>query len=170
MQTYSTLRHVPICLIAAIAIYVSPGIAADSGQHAVDKVTHWNSIAIDCAKIDHRIAGPDDPAGSVGEQFGPTRTGRALAIVHIAIFDAVNAIDRSYKSYLPTSAPPPNTSMEAAIAQSAHDTIVVLWPHQANSVDQELQAQLAEIPMVVPRLTACARYEGGKRHLDSASE
>jgi len=36
--------------------------------------------------------------------------------------------------------------MDAAIAQFAHDTIVALWPHQATSVDQELQAQLAEIP------------------------
>ena len=146
MKAHSA-RHLPIWLLAvAIAFPGADGYASDSGQHATDAVIHWNGVANDCARIDHRIATPDDPPNSVGEQFGPTRTGRAMAIVHIAIFDAVNAIDRSYKSYLPTPAPPANTSMEAAIAQAAHDTIVVLWPHQAASIDQELQTQLATIP------------------------
>ena len=34
-----------------------------------------------------------------GEQLGPTRASRAMAIVHIAIFEAVNAIAGGYRSY-----------------------------------------------------------------------
>src|SRR5262249_16412420 len=140
MRERSALRQISGWLIAlAVTLAGSKAYAGDAGQHPVDKVLHWNSIAIECAKIDHGLPAPGAPGDRVGEQFGPTRAGRALAIVHVAIFDAVNAIDRSYTSYLPTPAPPSSTSMDAAIAQSAHDAIVALWPHQAASVDQELQ-------------------------------
>ena len=34
-----------------------------------------------------------------GDQIGPGRTSRALAIVEVAVFDAVNAFDRKYDGY-----------------------------------------------------------------------
>ena len=44
-----------------------------------------------------------------GEQYGPTRASRAMAIVHIAICEVVNAITGGYQSYtgLPPSRPIP---------------------------------------------------------------
>ena len=67
-----------------------------------------------------------------GEQLGPGRSSRAMAIVHIAIFDAVNAIAGGYRSYTGICRrAPSDASMEAAIAQAAHDTLVALFPSQA---------------------------------------
>jgi hypothetical protein len=42
-----------------------------------------------------------------GDQPGPGRTSRAFAIVHIAIFDAVNAIAGGYRSYTGLAPAPP---------------------------------------------------------------
>src|SRR5262249_18589282 len=81
-----------------------------------------------------------------GEQFGPGRASRAMAIVHIAMFDAMNAIEGGYHGY--TGLPParPDTSSRAAIAQAAHDTLAALFPSQAASMNQALAAAMATLP------------------------
>jgi hypothetical protein len=68
-----------------------------------------------------------------------------LAIVHIAIFDAVNAIDGGYKSYTGLSSARDDTSRDAAIAQAAHDTLVALFPSQRASFDERLDEDLGRI-------------------------
>src|SRR6516225_4858166 len=62
---------------------------------ATDVVMEWNAVAIEAAKEDHALTAP-------GLQFGPTRTSRALAIESIAVYDSVNAIDRSCAPFLVT--------------------------------------------------------------------
>ncbi|HVN84421.1 MAG TPA: chloroperoxidase [Candidatus Binatia bacterium] len=107
-------------------------------------VHHWNQIAIDASGLDHTPV----KAGEnrvFGEQFGPTRASRAIAIVHIAIFDAVNAIVGGYQSYTGIPSAPTGTSMKAAIAQAAHDALAALFPSQAPTFDQNLAADLAAI-------------------------
>jgi len=108
------------------------------------RLRRWNQIAIDASGLDHM-----DPAAgenrTAREQFGPVRASRAMAIVHIAIFEAVNAIDRRYRSYTGLPSAPRNTSMKAAIAQAAHDTLVVLFPSQATSFDKKLAKDLRKI-------------------------
>ena len=69
-----------------------------------------------------------------------------MAIVHIAIFDAVNAIAGGYRSYTGLSGAPKGASMEAAIAQAAHDTLVALFPAQSASFDAELAEDLGQVP------------------------
>jgi hypothetical protein len=81
-----------------------------------------------------------------GEQFGPTRTSRALAIIHLAVLDAVNAIGRRHPCYSPLTAAASNTSVDAAIAQAAHDTLIALFPSQAVSLDELLAQDLGRIP------------------------
>jgi hypothetical protein len=68
-----------------------------------------------------------------------------MAIVHIAIFDAVNAIAGGYQSYTGLPAAPDGTSMSAAIAQAAHDTLVALFPSQTTSFDERLADDLRQI-------------------------
>src|SRR4051794_13491282 len=88
-----------------------------------DVVLQWNALAIEAAKIDHGIGAPN-------LQIGPTRVGRVMAIVQGAIFDAVNAIDRSYTPYLVTDVHASRgASIEAAAAQAGHDTLVALYPY-----------------------------------------
>src|SRR5213593_4040445 len=67
-----------------------PGMLSHRPRPSLDSVRHWNEIAIDASGIDH---------SGFGEQFGPTRASRAMAIVHIAVFEAVNAIAGGYRSY-----------------------------------------------------------------------
>src|SRR5438552_17068578 len=58
---------------------------------------------------------------------------RALAMVHVAIFDSVNAIDRKYTPYVVAPLADRNASQEAAAAAAAHAVLVSLYPsRQAN--------------------------------------
>jgi hypothetical protein len=107
-------------------------------------MAHWNQIAVDSSGLDHTPVAEGDPR-VFGEQLGPGRSSRAMAIVHIAIFDAVNAIARRYRSYTGIPDAPPGASMEAAIAQAAHDTLVALFPSQKEHCDALLAEELAKI-------------------------
>jgi len=74
---------------------------------------------------------------------GPQRT---LAMVHLAMFDAINAIEPRYRPYLALPAPPAGASAEAAAASAAHGVLVRLFPAQAASLLTALNASLAAIP------------------------
>src|SRR5207248_3501344 len=71
---------------------------------------------------------------------------RNLALEAVAVYDAVNAIDRSYAPYAADVHASRGASEEAAAAQAAHDTLVVLYPHKQAAFDAELAADLAGIP------------------------
>ena len=92
-------------------------------------IHRWNRIAVDASGIDHSPVGNGE-SRVFGEQLGPARSARAMAIVHIAMFDAVNAITHRYRSYAGHFFAAPDTSMDAAIAQAAHDTLVAVFPSQ----------------------------------------
>ena len=116
---------------------IPPGLA--------DSVRRWNAIAISANALDHTPVAPGE-SRVFGEQLGPGRTSRALAIVHIAIFDAVNAIAGGYQSYTGLPRALLRTSTDAAIAQAAHDTLVGLFPSQTASFDARLAEDLSRIP------------------------
>jgi hypothetical protein len=107
-------------------------------------VRHWNQIAIDASGLDHTPVAPGE-SRVFGEQLGPGRSSRALAIVHVAVFEAVNAIRGGYRSYVRLEPARLGASMKAAVAQAAHDTLVAVFPSQAASFDAELAADLARI-------------------------
>src|SRR5712691_3122824 len=109
-----------------------------------DAVRRWNEILLGANALDHTPVAPGENR-VFGEQAGPHRTSRAFAIVHIAIFDAVNAIAGGHKSY--TGLPPASRdiSMHAAIAQAAHDTLVALYPSQKPSFDELLAKDLLAV-------------------------
>ena len=114
------------------------------GEEATSVLHYWSEVAIDASGLDHTPVAADE-VRVFGEQYGPTRASRAMAIVHIAIFDAVNAIAGHYKSYtdlLPVSS---DTSIHAAIAQAAHDTLVALFPSQIQQFNEFLAEDLGRI-------------------------
>ncbi len=108
------------------------------------RLVHWNGIAIDASGVDHTPVAPGE-VRTFGEQLGPGRASRAMAIVHIAIFDAVNAIYQDWQSYTGIAEAPPGASVDAAIAHAAHDTLVSLFPSQAAALDEELSKDMALI-------------------------
>jgi hypothetical protein len=126
-------------VVAAVAGGTIP--AAAHPTRGSNWVAYWNRLAIDAAGLDHTPVA----AGEVrvfGEQLGPGRSSRAMAIVHVAIFEAVNAVDGRYESYVGLPPAPGGTSMPAAIAQAAHDTLAALYPSQAAGFDAALTRAL----------------------------
>jgi hypothetical protein len=71
---------------------------------------------------------------------------RSFAMMHAAMFDAVNSIDGTYTPYLIEVSANRGGSPEAAAAQAAHDVLVALYPSRQAIFDAELTASLAGIP------------------------
>ena len=113
-------------------------------KNALDSVHRWNAIAINASGLDHTPVAPGE-LRTFGEQLGPTRASRAMAIVHIAIFDSVNAVLGGYQSYSGIQPVKSPVSLDAAVAQAAHDTLAALYPSQAPAFDSLLSEDLAEI-------------------------
>src|SRR5216117_4494982 len=67
-------------------------------RQGLDSLHRWNVIAITASGLDHTPVALGENR-VFGEQLGPVRASRALAIVHIAVFEAVNAIDGRCQSY-----------------------------------------------------------------------
>jgi hypothetical protein len=109
------------------------------------RLRFWNEQALNANAIDHTPA-PTGSARVFGEQLGPTRTSRALAIVQIAVFDAVNAIGGRYPSYAGIAPAPLGSSRDAAIATAARDTLVALYPSQAATLRDVYKEDLERIP------------------------
>lgn len=106
-----------------------------------DPVLHWNEIAMQ--------ANADDHSGTFGngEQVGPGGSSRALAMVHAAVYEAVNSIDKSYTP-LYAAIPVPNEpiSIDAAVAYAAHDVLVKLYPHQEHAFHLALTRHMMMLP------------------------
>ena len=113
-------------------------------RNGLDSVRRWNQIAIDASGLDHTPPAPGENR-VFGEQLGPGRASRAMAIVHIAMFDTVNAVVGGYRSYTGLRATFGPLSMPAAISQAAHDTLSALFPAQAASFDSWLAEDLAQV-------------------------
>jgi membrane-associated phospholipid phosphatase len=115
------------------------------GNSASERLRHWNEIAVDASGLDHTRPEPGETR-LFGQQLGPGRSARAIAIVHIAIFEALNAIDGKYESYIGLPAADKQASMECAIAQAAHDTLCEMFSSQIPTFDQLLTEELNDIP------------------------
>jgi hypothetical protein len=107
-------------------------------------IRHWNAMAVDASGLDHTPVAASETR-VFGEELGPARASRAMAIVHIAMFDAVNAIAGGYRSYTKIAGPRHGASMDAAIAQAARDTLVAMFPSQQPAFDQELATELSQM-------------------------
>jgi hypothetical protein len=101
-------------LIALVLALGSPCLSS------ADPVTDWNVTATTAAFA----AGLDNEFGCVD----PLHESRMLAMMHVAIHDALNAIDRRYQPYAYDGAGAPGASSKAAVAAAARDVLVALFP------------------------------------------
>ena len=113
-------------------------------RQGLDAVRRWNQIAIDASGLDHTPPAPGENR-AFREQLGPGRASRAIAIVHIAMFDTMNAVVGDYESYTGVRASSGVISLHAAISQAAHDTLAALFPAQTASFDLWLAEDLAAV-------------------------
>jgi hypothetical protein len=116
-------------------------------------VLRWNRISIDASGVDHTPVQPGEQR-VFGEALGPGRASRAIAIVHIAMFDAMTAIQGGYKPYtgIRRTGTPALVSTRAAVAQAAHDTLIAMFPSQKTTFARELQASMNQLPADAARI------------------
>jgi len=82
-----------------------------------------------------------------GAQPAAIHTTRSFALMHAAIYDAVNAIARTHEPYLVRlTGVPRHASQQAAGAAAAHEVLAALYPVFLSSLDDELQQSLTQIP------------------------
>jgi hypothetical protein len=101
-----------------------------AGAARADVIMDWN------AKAD---------AIAAEKQILPAQHSRALSMLHIAMFDAVNAIERRYVPYKLTLSADRSTSKEAAAAAAAYDVLLAIYPDQKSDLDAALTASLSGI-------------------------
>jgi hypothetical protein len=98
---------------------------------AADEPTRWNQLATDAlaaAKAD------------------PITESRTLAMVQVAVHDALNAIDRRYAPHTATLPLARDASPEAAVAAAAHAVLVELLPAGKAGLDAALSETTAALP------------------------
>jgi hypothetical protein len=100
------------------------------GSARADVVTEWNQKA---------------QQALMTANTSPIASSRALAIVQVAVFDAVNGIERRYTPIHVDFDAPAGASRRAAAVQAAYATLVKLFPSQKPTLDAERDASLASI-------------------------
>jgi hypothetical protein len=113
-------------------------------RQGLDSLHRWNVIAINASGLDHTPVAPGENR-VFGEQLGPGRSSRAMAIVHIAMFDALDAVVGDFTSYTGTHAGPGSISVDAAISQAARDTLAAQFPSQTPTFNAYLAQDLAAV-------------------------
>ena len=109
-------------------IFIALGAVCPS---QADLVTDWNETALNAIKID---------------KTPPPKAARALAILHAAIFDAIDGITQTHDRYLVTGKPAGAASPEAAVTAAAHWILGRTFPAQHAAFDAAHEKSLAAIP------------------------
>ena len=78
--------------------------------------------------------------------MNPPRASRAMAMVHLAVFDAVNGVRGKFQRYHIEGKARNNASAEAAAATAAHGVLSAIFPSQVAAFDARLAESLAGIP------------------------
>lgn len=108
-----------------LAILLLPAFAS------ADAVTDWNEKAL--------------AAATQAKQLPFTST-RTMALVHTAMFDAVNSIEGRFTPYKAKVSAPSGSSSEAAAVAAAHAVLLKLYPDQKADLDAAFATSLAKVP------------------------
>ena len=110
-------------LVMISGILVSPARA--------DVITDWNEVALE--------------AVIAAREAQPTQA-RSVTMVHVAMFEAVNAVERRYARYATKVAPASGASREVAAATAARAVLTKLYPNQRAAFDKAYDTWIAQVP------------------------
>jgi len=113
--------------LTALAV---PGIAS-----AQNVVTEWNNVAVSTALAGNAFIPSNSPNGM----------SLYLAYVHLAVHDAVNAIQHRYKPYGPAISTAPGASVDAAVATAAYTMLRFHFPAQVDGLTARYKLSLAAV-------------------------
>jgi hypothetical protein len=130
-----------LLLCATICVFETSTYGAstdDEGQvskdSAVNPVVTWNATLLVIVR---------NP-GAQPKTIHPTRS---FAIMHAAIYDAVNAIDKTHEPYLVSlRGVSRSASQDAAASSAAHEVLLALYPSFQATLDAQLKQTLALVP------------------------
>ena len=95
--------------------------AALSPTARADAVLDWNDVGI---------------AAVIASRSSPPEGARAMAMMHVAMFEAANAVEGGYAPYAFNARAPASTSAEAAAAAAGYRVLSGLYPQQRESLDK----------------------------------
>jgi membrane-associated phospholipid phosphatase len=116
-----------LAVAAAVSMTSVPAYAASDGT---DEVLEWNQIFIDTLIATNTV-------NSASPRLG--------AIVHTAMFDAYNGIERRYTSIYVRDAAPRGASRRAAVIAAAYTTLHALFQSRQADLDASYAASLAAL-------------------------
>jgi PAP2 superfamily len=122
----------------SLAFTVTMAIGLDTLAAGSNPVVDWDQIAVSTALAGNQTTSP----GSIT----PGGSGIYLAYVHLAVFNAVNAVDQRYQFYRVKLDAPRHASKEAAAISAAYQTLQYYFPDQAGNLLTQYSASLAAIP------------------------
>src|SRR5216683_4243822 len=111
--------------LAAIAIL----LMSATPVHA-DVISDWNQNTIEVLTAANVLGNP---------------WSRAMAMVHVAMSDAVNSVQPRYTRYVATAPVAPNVSPEAAAVSAARHILIQLVPAQKSKIDEMYADSLSRI-------------------------
>src|SRR5437879_5079740 len=123
-----------LAIMFSTPLIYSASAYADSVVGQADEVIQWNKTLLTIVR-------------TPGAQPATVHPTRSFAIMHAAIYDAVNAIDGTHEPYLiRVEDVSRHASQEAAVAAAAHAVLSGLYPTFQVTLDAQLDQSLAQIP------------------------
>jgi hypothetical protein len=127
------MRQISRRWVSAVILLISISLPQRARAQSADTVLEWNRILL--ASL-----------GTPGVLEPTVFFTRPLALMHVAIFDAINSFDRTYTPYIDFVNVPAGASRDAAVAQAAHDALLGMFPSQAAVYAAALSSQLSRLP------------------------
>src|ERR1700756_4791273 len=127
-----------VVLMAGGTSYSAPpndghGNSQNPGPESLNVIVQWNRTLLVIVR-------------TPGAQPATTHPTRSFAIMHAAIYDAVNTIDGTHRPYLvQLTGVSRHASLDAAAAAEAHEVLVKLYPKFQATLDVQFQQSLAQI-------------------------
>jgi len=103
-----------------------------------DVVTDWNDEMLKCIRAEATTA---------------VAAARNLAILHGAVYDAVNGIEKEFRPYRFDSASPSGASPAASAVGAAHEILINLYPARRGAADLRLANSLKDLASAAGRET-----------------
>lgn len=122
MKTFLATKS-PFLIVATLAVCI--------GAARADVIMDWNAKA-DAIAAEKKVL--------------PVPQARTMSMLHVAMFEAVNAIDRRYTPYKLDLVADRSTSKEAAASTAAYNILLTIYPDQKPALDAALIASLSGVP------------------------
>jgi hypothetical protein len=119
------MRNIRFALPLTLALLMATCLRAQN------VVVQWNGVASTTIVANGKVAS--------------VASGVWFAYVHLAVFDAVNAIDHRFQPYVFTANPPEGANQDAAAIAAAHRILVNYFPLQQTALDAQYAASRAAL-------------------------